>query len=82
MDQVSFQAYELKLIFYFRAKLDLDSHMIVSHQWKHFCDSLDNKKIIQAPFCGDEDCEEKIKKDSARYSYAVKSGQDSTMYNS
>ncbi|XP_056021865.1 bifunctional glutamate/proline--tRNA ligase-like isoform X2 [Ostrea edulis] len=49
-----------------RAKLDLDSHMIVSHQWKHFCDSLDNKKIIQAPFCGDEDCEEKIKKDSAR----------------
>lgn len=49
-----------------RAKSDLDSYMIVSHEWGHFCDSLDNKKIIQAPFCGDEDCEDKIKKDSAR----------------
>lgn len=49
-----------------RAKSDLDSYMIVSHEWSHFCDSLDNKKIIQAPFCGDEDCEDKIKKDSAR----------------
>lgn len=43
-----------------RAKSDLDSYMIVSHEWGHFCDSLDNKKIIQAPFCGDEDCEDKI----------------------
>ncbi|XP_061172906.1 bifunctional glutamate/proline--tRNA ligase-like [Saccostrea echinata] len=49
-----------------KAKSDLDCHMIVSHQWTHFCDSLDNKKIIQAPFCGDEECEAKIKKDSAR----------------
>lgn len=49
-----------------KAKSDLDSYMIVSHEWGHFCDSLDNKKIIQAPFCGDEDCEDKIKKDSAR----------------
>ena len=50
-----------------RAKADLDNHLSVSHEWSHFCDSLDHKKIIQAPFCGDGDCEDKIKKDSARY---------------
>nr|XP_022332735.1 bifunctional glutamate/proline--tRNA ligase-like [Crassostrea virginica] len=49
-----------------KAKADLDNHLSVSHEWSHFCDSLDHKKIIQAPFCGDGDCEDKIKKDSAR----------------
>jgi len=49
-----------------KAKADLDIHMAVSHDWSDFCDQLDNKKIIQAPFCGAEDCEDKVKKDSAR----------------
>ena len=51
----------------YRAKADLDQYMTISHNWTEFCDSLDKKKIIQAPFCGRIDCEDKIKKDSARY---------------
>lgn len=42
--------------------------MSISHDWTDFCDSLDKKKVIQAPFCGEMACEDKIKKDSARYS--------------
>ena len=49
-----------------RAKADLDKFLSISHEWTDFCDSLDKKKVIQAPFCGEISCEEKIKKDSAR----------------
>ena len=54
------------LFVFFRAKQDLDSHLAVSHDWEEFCDKLDQQKLIQAPFCGDIPCEDKIKKDSAR----------------
>ena len=49
-----------------RAKKDLDSYLVVSHDWEDFCDSLDQKKLIQAPYCGEMSCEDNIKKDSAR----------------
>lgn len=49
-----------------RAKKDLDDHLSVAHDWNQFCNDLDQKKIIQAPFCGEIPCEDKIKKDSAR----------------
>ncbi|XP_021340016.1 bifunctional glutamate/proline--tRNA ligase-like, partial [Mizuhopecten yessoensis] len=49
-----------------KANEDLSRHMSVTHDWEEFCNSLDDKKIIQAPFCGEIPCEEKIKKDSAR----------------
>jgi len=51
---------------YAKAKKELDDHMAVSHDWNDFCDQLDKSNIIQAPFCGEEQCEDKIKKDSAR----------------
>ncbi|CAC5405711.1 EPRS [Mytilus coruscus] len=51
---------------YSKAKSDLDEHLTIAHDWTNFCDMLDKKKIIQAPFCGRIDCEDKIKKDSAR----------------
>ncbi|XP_076096577.1 bifunctional glutamate/proline--tRNA ligase-like isoform X2 [Mytilus galloprovincialis] len=51
---------------YSKAKADLDEHLTIAHDWTNFCDMLDKKKIIQAPFCGGIPCEEKIKKDSAR----------------
>ncbi|CAH1794306.1 unnamed protein product [Owenia fusiformis] len=51
---------------YERAKRDLDQHLAVSHDWNEFCNSLDKKNIIQAPFCGVPSCEDAIKKDSAR----------------
>ena len=40
--------------------------MVVLEMWDEFSSSLDNKKIIIAPFCGETDCEDLIKKNSAR----------------
>lgn len=51
---------------YDKAKKDLDEHLVVTESWDDFCNLLDKKKIIQAPFCGEIPCEDKIKKDSAR----------------
>jgi len=51
---------------YKKALAERDAHLAVSHDWTNFCDELDAKKIIQAPFCGEIACEDKIKKDSAR----------------
>ncbi|XP_053376330.1 bifunctional glutamate/proline--tRNA ligase-like [Mercenaria mercenaria] len=49
-----------------KAKKDLDAYLTVSHDWEEFCNGLDQKKLIQAPFCGEIPCEDAIKKDSAR----------------
>jgi hypothetical protein len=45
----------------------MDAHTVVSESWDEFCSKLNQKCIIMAPFCGDGDCEELIKKESARY---------------
>lgn len=50
----------------YRAKSEMDNHMVVSHNWEDFCSQLDQRKIIQAPFCGRVECEDSIKKDSAK----------------
>lgn len=44
----------------------MKAHISVDESWDDFLKSLDAKKIIMAPFCGAKDCEENIKKDSAR----------------
>ncbi|CAG2214976.1 EPRS [Mytilus edulis] len=41
-----------------RAKSEMDDHTAVSHDWGDFCLKLDQRKIIQAPFCGRVECEE------------------------
>ncbi|KAL8612842.1 hypothetical protein ACOMHN_038097 [Nucella lapillus] len=51
---------------YNKADKDLKDNMAVLHDWSEFCEALDQKKLIQAPFCGDIPCEDNIKKDSAR----------------
>ncbi|XP_071963572.1 bifunctional glutamate/proline--tRNA ligase-like [Antedon mediterranea] len=51
---------------YNKAGEELTNHLKVVTKWDEFCKSLDNKNLIQAPFCGCIPCEEKIKKDSAR----------------
>ncbi|XP_034936970.1 bifunctional glutamate/proline--tRNA ligase [Chelonus insularis] len=48
------------------AKLDLDSHTKICKNWSNFCGTLDDKNLILAPFCGDMECEDIIKKDSAK----------------
>ena len=51
---------------YSRALEDLNNHVAVEETWENFLKSLDAKKIIMAPFCGGKECEDKVKKDSAR----------------
>lgn len=49
-----------------KAKVDLESHTKVTKIWSDFCKILDQKNILLSPFCGEIDCEDKIKADSAR----------------
>ncbi|PVD25555.1 hypothetical protein C0Q70_13211 [Pomacea canaliculata] len=51
---------------YKKAEAELKDCLAVSNDWNQFCQSLDQKKLIQAPFCGEISCEDAIKKDSAR----------------
>ena len=60
-------AYNFNHHSFLRAKKELDENLIVTGDWNEFCNALDKKKLIQTPFCGDPDCEDKIKKDSARW---------------
>uniref|UniRef100_A0A0K8SGP1 Bifunctional glutamate/proline--tRNA ligase n=1 Tax=Lygus hesperus TaxID=30085 RepID=A0A0K8SGP1_LYGHE len=49
-----------------KATNDLHEHMKVCTDWRDFCNQLENKNIIQSPFCGRVGCEDKIKNDSAK----------------
>ena len=59
---------------YNKAKEERDSHLIVTQDWKQFQIKLDQKFIILSPFCGDNTCEDQIKKDSAREDVSDASG--------
>ncbi|GFW45776.1 hypothetical protein TNCV_4494971 [Trichonephila clavipes] len=49
-----------------KAKKAMDEHLAVSYNWSEFCSKLDQKFIIMAPYCGEIECEEQIKKESAK----------------
>ncbi|KAL7727828.1 hypothetical protein ACLKA6_019764 [Drosophila palustris] len=49
-----------------KATLDLKSHTKVVKAWSDFCNLLEQKNMLLTPFCGDTNCEDKIKADSAR----------------
>ncbi len=51
---------------YAKAERDLKTRTSVDDTWPEFLKSLDANKIIMSPFCGDKQCEDCIKKDSAR----------------
>ncbi|GFU46023.1 hypothetical protein NPIL_628681 [Nephila pilipes] len=51
---------------YDKAKKEMDEHLAVSYDWSEFCSKLDQKFIIMAPYCGEIECEELIKKESAK----------------
>ncbi|CAG9764840.1 unnamed protein product [Ceutorhynchus assimilis] len=51
---------------YKKALNDLETHKVLLTDWSLFAKNLDQKKIILAPFCGNVDCEDKIKADSVR----------------
>ncbi|XP_065535927.1 bifunctional glutamate/proline--tRNA ligase isoform X3 [Lathamus discolor] len=49
-----------------RASEDLKSHMVVANTMEDFQKELDSGKIVQIPFCGEIECEDWIKKTTAR----------------
>jgi len=49
-----------------KASKQLNDNLAVTKTWDEFNSLLEQQKIIQAPFCGEIPCEDKIKKDSAR----------------
>ena len=54
------------LSFLHSVKEEMDRHTIVTEDWQKFVNDVDKKNIIMSPFCGRVECEEHIKKDSAR----------------
>ncbi|KAG8584421.1 hypothetical protein GDO81_008827 [Engystomops pustulosus] len=51
---------------YNRALGDLTTHMVVADTMEDFQRQLDTGRIVQIPFCGEIDCEDWIKKTTAR----------------
>ena len=48
-----------------KAKAELTQHVRFVDNWADFVQALNDKCLIQAPFCGGKECEEKIKARSA-----------------
>ncbi|QPG75936.1 hypothetical protein FOA43_003322 [Brettanomyces nanus] len=51
---------------YETAKRNFDDHRVIVHDWKDFVHQLNQKNIVLAPWCGVGECEEDIKKASAK----------------
>lgn len=49
-----------------RAQKDMKEHTAKVHNWPEFTSRLDGGNVLLAPFCGQEECEDVIKKESAR----------------
>lgn len=52
---------EVQKAMFDKSKKELDENMVVVKKWDDFVKALDKSKIIQAPFCGVEECEDEIK---------------------
>lgn len=59
---------------YDRAKADQVKFQAVTKSWDVFLQKLEQKCVIMAPFCGDMDCEDEIKKNSAKDSGEAEPG--------
>ncbi|KAM9273152.1 bifunctional glutamate/proline--tRNA ligase isoform 6-T6 [Cariama cristata] len=57
---------EIHANLYNRASEDLKSHMVAANTMEDFQKELDSGKIVQIPFCGEIECEDWIKKTTAR----------------
>ncbi|XP_027497130.1 bifunctional glutamate/proline--tRNA ligase isoform X4 [Corapipo altera] len=57
---------EIHANLYSRASEDLKSHMVVANNMEDFQKALDSGNIVQIPFCGEIECEDWIKKTTAR----------------
>ncbi|KAK9457283.1 hypothetical protein V1511DRAFT_493223 [Dipodascopsis uninucleata] len=61
---------KIQLEMYERAKAKFDSHVIRVTNWDDFVPALNNKNVVQIPWCGVMECEDEIKDRSARQSAA------------
>nr|XP_003216035.1 PREDICTED: bifunctional glutamate/proline--tRNA ligase isoform X3 [Anolis carolinensis] len=66
VDQLRHILEEIHTNLYNRAAEDLKSHMVVANTMEEFQKELDSGKIVQIPFCGEIECEDWIKKTTAR----------------
>nr|7F98_A Chain A, Bifunctional glutamate/proline--tRNA ligase [Homo sapiens]7F98_B Chain B, Bifunctional glutamate/proline--tRNA ligase [Homo sapiens]7F99_A Chain A, Bifunctional glutamate/proline--tRNA ligase [Homo sapiens]7F99_B Chain B, Bifunctional glutamate/proline--tRNA ligase [Homo sapiens]7F9A_A Chain A, Bifunctional glutamate/proline--tRNA ligase [Homo sapiens]7F9A_B Chain B, Bifunctional glutamate/proline--tRNA ligase [Homo sapiens]7F9B_A Chain A, Bifunctional glutamate/proline--tRNA liga len=57
---------DIQVTLFTRASEDLKTHMVVANTMEDFQKILDSGKIVQIPFCGEIDCEDWIKKTTAR----------------
>ncbi|OCT79431.1 uncharacterized protein LOC100158287 isoform X2 [Xenopus laevis] len=57
---------EIHTNLYNRAHSDLTSHMVVANNMEDFQKHLEKGRIVQIPFCGEIECEDWIKKTTAR----------------
>ncbi|XP_021566699.1 bifunctional glutamate/proline--tRNA ligase isoform X4 [Carlito syrichta] len=57
---------DIHVTLFTRASEDLKTHMVVANTMEEFQKILDSGKIAQIPFCGEIDCEDWIKKTTAR----------------
>ncbi|XBW37784.1 hypothetical protein QEN19_003364 [Hanseniaspora menglaensis] len=51
---------------YNAAKEKYDAHRVIVEEWKDFVPALNGKNVVLSPWCGVEECEEDIKKASAK----------------
>ncbi|XP_060102376.1 bifunctional glutamate/proline--tRNA ligase isoform X3 [Heteronotia binoei] len=66
VDQLRHILEEIHNNLYNRALEDLKNHMVAANTMEEFQRELDSGKIVQIPFCGEIDCEDWIKKTTAR----------------
>ncbi|XP_042330475.1 bifunctional glutamate/proline--tRNA ligase isoform X4 [Sceloporus undulatus] len=66
VDQLRRILEEIHTNLYNRAAEDLKTHMVVANTMEEFQKELDSGKIVQIPFCGEIECEDWIKKTTAR----------------
>uniref|UniRef100_A0A6J0UXT1 Bifunctional glutamate/proline--tRNA ligase isoform X6 n=1 Tax=Pogona vitticeps TaxID=103695 RepID=A0A6J0UXT1_9SAUR len=66
VDQLRRILEEIHTNLYNRAVKDLKHHMVVADTMEEFQKELESGKIVQIPFCGEIECEDWIKKTTAR----------------
>ncbi|KAJ7341064.1 hypothetical protein JRQ81_004757, partial [Phrynocephalus forsythii] len=66
VDQLRRILEEIHTNLYNRAAEDLKHHMVAANTMEEFQKELDSGKIVQIPFCGEIECEDWIKKTTAR----------------
>lgn len=57
-----------------RATKDLNDNIKTTKCFKEFCKSLDKNALLLSPFCGDKECETRIKAESARDESEIEAG--------